>query len=59
MPVVTNDGGSAITAYILYMDDGDNGAFQVVPTSSFGALERYYTMTGLTKGNTYRFMYLV
>ena len=48
-----NDSGSAVTGYIVEMDDGNGGDFTVVHDS----LELTLILTGLTSGSTYRIRY--
>jgi len=56
MPAVTgtNDGGSAITSYVLYWDNGESGIeFSSLIGENSLNLIRTFSVTGLTGGNEY------
>lgn len=51
----TNTGGSSITSYILYWDNGSGGKTSTILMNS---LALTYTVTGLTAGSSYKFSVL-
>lgn len=59
LPLVLADGGAALQAYSLEMDNGAAGGFHVVGNRSVASLERSYSLSGLTQGLVYRFRYRV
>ena len=51
---VSNDGGSAITNYYIYIDDGMNGAYSAAADNN---LLLTFNKNSLTSGLTYRVAY--
>jgi len=51
---IVNNGGSAITNYNLYIDDGNNGSFGIAINNN---LNKSYIFTGLSTGKLYRIKY--
>jgi hypothetical protein len=49
----TDTGGSAITSYVLYWDNGVGGG--TTPLTLIDSYVLTYTVTGLTQGTTYAF----
>lgn len=52
-----SDGGSAITSYTIYWDQGSLTEATQILTSTGGSIT-FYTVTGLTRGTTYQFKVL-
>jgi len=59
LPLVTADGGAALQAYSVEIDDGRAGEFRVLGNSTELSLSRSYAAEGLTQGSVYRFRYRV
>jgi len=56
--LTANNGGSSIISYHLQMANSDgSGFFDIIGSESNRTLSTAYTVTGLTRGKTYRFRY--